>query len=460
MSVERRAAKRPLRPALGCARVLACALALAAGCGEGEAPRSRALEGPAGGSEPASARRDAPPEPVARRGLWVLCEGSQRVLEHRERLPLLLDDAEALGVTDLFVQVYRGGRAWFDSSRADTTPYQRVWRVGSGGERRDALRVLIERAHARGLRVHAWVNALQLAANPDAPIVEDLGRAAVAVDHRGRSLLDYPAYEVPPPDRRYYRLGTPGVWLDPAAPGVADWLAGTFAELVRRYPELDGLHLDYIRYPDALPFAPGSRFGVGLHFGYGEATRARFREETGLRAPFGDRLGPATRWDDWRRGKLTRLVREVARRAREAHPEELLVSAAVLADRERAYLVDLQDWPGWLDAGAIDVAVPMLYSLDTRLVRYGVQALSGLARDRPIWVGLGSWLFADDPKEAVHQLRFVEREPRLGSALFSWDSIREAPELRAALARFAGGAEERPVESEAPGPEGAADGPS
>ena len=52
---------------------------------------------------------------AAPRGLWVLAEGSQRVLEHPERVALLLADAKALGVTDLFLQVHRGGRAWFAS---------------------------------------------------------------------------------------------------------------------------------------------------------------------------------------------------------------------------------------------------------------------------------------------------------------------------------------------------------
>ena len=132
--------------------------------------------------------------------------------------------------------------------------------AGAGGT--DPLRELIRQAHASGLRVHAWVNVLSLADNRDAPLIRELGRDAVMVDQQGRSILDYPKLDVPEPDRRYYRMGTPAVWLDPAAPGVAPRLAETFAELAPRYPELDGLHLAYIRYPGVLPFAPGSRFGA------------------------------------------------------------------------------------------------------------------------------------------------------------------------------------------------------
>jgi uncharacterized lipoprotein YddW (UPF0748 family) len=392
-------------------------------------------EAPAPASEPHGAPSPPARDVALRRGLWVLCEGSQRVLEQRERLDALLEDARELGVSDLFVQVYRGGRAWFPSQRADATPYAALWRE----EGRDALSVLVERAQQQGLRVHAWVNVLSLASNPDAQVLRDLGRDAALVDQKGRSVLDYPDFEVPPPDRSYYRMGTPAVWLDPAVPGVAERLAETFAELLAAYPALDGLHLDYVRYADVLPFTPGLRFGVGLSFGFGEPSRARFQTETGLVAPFGDAIAHGSRFDDWRREKLTELVAAVARRARAARPG-LEVSAAVVADRQRAYLVDFQHWAGWLDEGLLDFAVPMLYTRDQELLRHGVEELAGLARHRALWVGLGSWLFATEPESAVAQLRAVATEPALGSALFSWDSIHDAPALRDALAAEVRGA--------------------
>jgi uncharacterized lipoprotein YddW (UPF0748 family) len=381
------------------------------------------------GAGPAAAPAAETPSAGARRGLWVLCEGSQRVLEHPERVETLLADAEALAVTDLFVQVYRAGRAWFRTTLADGAPFAGLARADGS----DALAELIRRAHARGLRVHAWVNVLSLASNRQAPILLALGRDAVVVDQKGRSLLDYPELDVPPPDREWLRLGTPAIWLDPAVPGVSERLAVTFGELVRGYPELDGIHLDYVRYPDTLPFSPGTQFGVGLSFGFGEPVRARFLAETGRVAPFASSLANAERFDGWRREKLGALVAAIASTARAERPG-LLVSAAVIAERERAYRVDLQDWLGWLDARQLDFAVPMLYTRDPSLLRYGVETYAGLARRRALWVGLGSWLFADTPALAVEQLRTASAEPGLGTALFSWDSIRDTPTLLSALA--------------------------
>ncbi len=373
-----------------------------------------------------------PPEPAAvvpapRRGLWVLCEGSQRVLEHPDRIPALIADADALDVSDLFVQVYRGGRAWFDSTHADATPYREL-RAATG---EDTLARLIQVGHAAGLRVHAWVNVLSLAGNRSAPLLRDLP-GAVAVDKQGRSVLDYPKLEVPPPDRRYYRMGTPAVWLDPGAPGLAERMAATFAELLMRHPDLDGLHLDYIRYPDALPFSPGSRFGVGLDFGYGAATRARFQAETGLTAPLGDSLANAERWDDWRREQVTALVRLIGAAARVLAPE-LELSAAVWTWTDRAYLSLGQDWRRWLEEDLLDFAVVMAYTLDDRLLRYQAEHFASLYEGR-VWVGLGSWLFADAPERAARQVGIVRATGAAADSLFSWDAIADAPALREALA--------------------------
>jgi len=381
----------------------------------------------------------APGMPAVRRSshpraLWVLAEGSERVLEHPDRMEALFEDVAAHEVSDIFVQVYRGGRAWFPSSRADTAPYQRVFRTGAPGEEtRDALQVLLERAHAAGVRVHAWVNVLSLSKNPDAPIVREVGREAVLTDQWGRSLLDYPGFEAPAPEGDYYRMGTPGIYLDPAVPGVATYLAETFEELLAQYPALDGLHFDYIRYPDVLPFSPGLRFGVGISLGHGAASRARFAAETGLVAPVGKSLAHGSRFDDWRREKLTELVAHVGNRARAVRPG-LEISAAVISYADRAYLSLFQDWRGWLEEGLIDVAVPMLYSKDPRLVQYGTEHFAGLPYADRIWVGLGSWLFASEPERALAQLREVESRPPLGVALFSWDSIRQSDPLRNALA--------------------------
>jgi uncharacterized lipoprotein YddW (UPF0748 family) len=264
-----------------------------------------------------------------------------------------------------------------------------------------------------------------------------------------RALSRYPKLDIPEPDRSYYRMGTPAVWLDPAAPGVAGYLAATFAELMVRYPELDGLHLDYIRYPGVLPFAPGSRFGVGLDFGYGETTRARFQSETGLAAPLGDDLRNANRWDEWRREKMNELVATLRAAARSARPEapeneQPLFSAAVGNYAERVYLAEAQDWKRWIEDGLLDFAIPMAYTLDDRMFRYSVEGFASGPRSERIWIGQGTWLFANHPERALAQLEVARSAGARGEVLFSYDSIAEAPALRDALRESLGASAREP----------------
>ena len=367
-------------------------------------------------SEPepgAPAPSAAAPEP--RRALWILAEGSHRTLEDPARIDRLLERATRLGFTDLLVQVYRGGRSWFPSSHADDTPYRNI--VASSGE--PPLRRLLDGAHARGLKVHAWFNVLSLASNRNAPLLEHVGRKAVTVDRAGRSLLDYPRYDVPPPDRQHTRLGTPGLWLDPAVPGVIEYLEQTLDDLVEAAPDLDGLHLDYVRHPLALPFAPGSRFDVGLDFGYGEVSRIRFEQEHGVKFRRGDQ------WDGFRRDRVNELVRRFKLRL----PEAWALSAAVLPWADRAYLVAMQDWRRWLEQGWTDFVVAMVYMRDEPLLRYVSHGLRGGIGGERVWLGLGAWLFLKRPERIQIQLDQVRAVNPAGIALFSYDALADAPEV-------------------------------
>lgn len=377
-------------------RVLAAALLMSA-CSRAELPGARG--------------------PLA---LWVLAEGSERTLESPEKIALLIERAHALRASDLFVQVHRGGRAWFASSHADDAPFRAI--RAAHPDAPEPLADLVARAHARGIRVHAWFNCLALAQNKDAPIVQRVGREAVQVDRAGRSLLDYPEGNVPPPDGQYLELDTPGYWLDPAVPGVGEFLAETVADLARAAPELDGLHLDYIRYPYALPMTPGSRFR-GLDFGYGEVAKARFAAENGGKFEVGDK------WDEFRRARVTELVA----RLRAAAPKSWQLSAAVLAYADRAYLTSLQDWRGWLDDGRLDFAVAMAYTRDERLLRYQARALHYGIGGQKLWFGLGAWLVVDEPARIAKQLALVREVEPPGVALFSYDALAAKPETLEAL---------------------------
>ncbi len=352
-------------------------------------------------------------------GIWVEAEGPNRTLDDLGRLEQMVLRAADARLTDLYLQVYRGGRTWYASSLADDAPYrQAINRQGY-----DPLQFVLNVAHSKRLRVHAWVNLFNLGKHRDGPLQARLGPPAVTRDNRGRSLLEYDKFRPPGDEAKWVTLDTPGYWLDPGDPHVQDALAALIQELVSRYPTLDGVHFDFIRYPYAVPTVPGSRYSNGLDFGYGERSVARFAEETGLSA-FVTKGNPpvAQRWDDWRRDQIGRLLRRVRQRVRELR-RDLILSAALLPWPDRAYQSAYQDWRRWLEEGVLDYGIVMNYNRDSHLARYvSRQAVAFRGRSK-LFIGLGAYIFLDQPDLLARQVRDAKEQGADGVVLFSYDNM-------------------------------------
>jgi uncharacterized lipoprotein YddW (UPF0748 family) len=352
-------------------------------------------------------------------GLWVEAEGPNRTLDDLGRLEAMVLTAARVGITHLYLQVYRGGRSWYPSSLADDEPYRRaLTRQGY-----DPLQFALGLAHAKGLRVHAWMNLFNLGKYRDGPLQARLGTPAVVRDNRGRSLLDYDNSRPPGDEGKWVMLDTPGYWLDPGDLQVQASLVALIQELVSRYPALDGVHFDFIRYPYAVPTVPGSRYSDGLDFGYGERSVARFRAETGLSA-FAAKDDPAVaqRWDDWRREQLDQFLRQVRGQLKQFR-RKLVLSAALLAWPDRAYLSAYQDWRLWLEEGLLDQGIVMNYNRDSRLARYlSRQAVAFRGRSK-LFVGLGAYALLDQPDLLARQVSDARQQGADGVVLFSYDNL-------------------------------------
>jgi len=352
-------------------------------------------------------------------GLWVEAEGPNRTLDDLGRLETMVLTAARAGITHLYLQVYRGGRSWYASTLADDGPYRRA--LTSQGY--DPLQFALGLAHAKGLRVHAWMNLFNLGKYRDGPLQARLGAPAVVRDNRGRSLLDYDNSRPPGDEGKWVMLDTPGYWLDPGDLQVQGTLVTLIQELVARYPALDGVHFDFIRYPYAVPTVPGSRYSNGLDFGYGERSVARFHTETGLSA-FAAKDDPAVaqRWDDWRREQLDQFLRRVRGRLKQFR-RKLVLSAALLAWPDRAYLSAYQDWRLWLEEGLLDQGIVMNYNRDSRLSRYlSRQAVAFRGRSK-LFVGLGAYALLDQPDLLARQVSDARQQGADGVVLFSYDNL-------------------------------------
>jgi uncharacterized lipoprotein YddW (UPF0748 family) len=317
------------------------------------------------------------------RGLWVECEGSQETLSTKAKIDQLIRRAQSSRFNTLFIQVYRHDRAWYNSRYADTTPYRDIVKR----EKIDPLAYLIQHARKAGLKVHAWLNMFRIGKGKNAPVLKRFGRDIITRDGKGISLLNYQTSALP----------DGGYWLDPGDENVTLYLRNIIAEVVRKYPGLDGIHLDYTRYPFNSPYA-GSRWAGRNDLGYGKESVRRFKKWTGV-DPITMELTRSNcqAWDNWRRHQLNSFVEGAYGLVRRLNPS-LDFSVAVIAWADRAYLSSFQDWRRWLDEGSVDFVAPMNYGTDSRMASYLTGTAIAARGDRQVYIGLGQYLLGSRPE--------------------------------------------------------------
>ncbi len=179
-------------------------------------------------------------------------------------------------------------------------------------------------------------------------------------------------------------------FLDPGHPAAAQYVVDVALNLVRRY-DIDGIHLDYIRYG-------------GGQFGYNPVSVSRYMTQThATAAPAA--TDPA--WQQWRRDQVSHLMRQVYLEAITLKPQ-IKVSAATIAwgagptsDAEwrqsRTMNDTFQDWLGWLDEGILDMALPMNYDREAnesqrRWFDQWIEWERDHRGDRHLVIGIGAYL--------------------------------------------------------------------
>jgi uncharacterized lipoprotein YddW (UPF0748 family) len=337
---------RPVSPGTG---------ASASGARDTLASRSGAPWAPIGHDEPARSMVGAAPESLValRAGLgridylWVV----RTALVQPASVDSMVERARRMRVRGLLVQVVGRGDAWY---RSDLLP--RPEALASAPPDYDPLARVLERAHAAGLEVHAWMNCLLVWSAPRPPrdprhvVNAHPEWIAMLSDGRRMSRLS---------PRTLDRLGVEGTYLAPAHPRVRQWVAAIAAEIVSRYP-VDGVHLDYIRCPD-------------VETGFDPNTRARFALAHGVDplritfAPSSVRWSLTRQFREFQRQQVTAVVREV-RDSLLSRRTDVVLSAAVVADTGRAEGLTAQSWRDWMRDGLLDRVYPMCYSPDVQRV--------------------------------------------------------------------------------------------
>ena len=246
----------------------------------------------------------------------------------------------------------------------------------------DQLAQCVAAARKHDLEVHAWKITWNLEGAPREFIkkMRESGRTQVS------------------------SAGKPLNWLCPSHPENVALELESILEIVTNY-DVDGIHLDYIRYP-------------GSHACYCEECRKRFTLATRLKienwpAVVLPKAGVySDRYTEWRTQQITRLVRLLSKRVREVD-SYLKISAAVFGAYPACVPSIGQDWIAWSKAGYIDFVCPMNYTEDTDyFTELLVNQLALMPKDVAIYPGIGatasnSLLRPDAVVEQVYLSRYL-----------------------------------------------------
>ncbi len=340
---------------------------------------------------------------VSKRGLFVSVIENTLVLNSREEITRLIDFSKQARVDSLFVQIYRSGKAWFPSELADRKPYDEAFKkVGE-----DPLALLIKTAHDQKIEVHAWVNMLSLSDNEKAPFLKKYG-PEILTQKPGPKKKKLGDYKI---DNQFF--------LEPAEWRVREEASQIVEEIVKTYPQLDGVQLDYIRYPDANPF-----------YGYSPESMARFKQMTGE----ADISEANPKWKDWRRAQVTELVEILRRRALALRPG-LQFSTTGCAPYSRAIHECFQDWPAWASGGAADFVTVMTYPPDVETFEKYLKNLKEKSDFSKVNIAIGVYKLVEQPDIFKKQFDICESAGARGCVVFYYGILRDHPELAQPLKR-------------------------
>ena len=250
----------------------------------------------------------------------VACTPQDAEKQKRE-LAAMLDTLQAMKVNTVLLQTRVRGDLIYPSA---IEPFSHLFTGVVGlSPGYDPLAFAIEECHKRGMQLHAWIVTMPLGKDEHIAL---LGNKALP--RRRRSLCSH--YD--------------GAWyMEPGNPATSDYIVAIVKEIVEKY-DVDGIHLDYVRYPDK-------------NKGYPDASLYR-------------KYGKGVSLASWRRSNITRIVKNVYACVKELKPW-VRVSCATLGKYNHltrysslgwdAYNVGFQEAQQWARDGIVDMILPMLY---------------------------------------------------------------------------------------------------
>jgi uncharacterized lipoprotein YddW (UPF0748 family) len=362
---------------------------------------------------------------------WASGEGSawivRDLLLSKDRIDQAILDMRNTGLSRAFIQVSARLHSYFPSE-----VYPPAEELLSGGDMRDPFGYFTERAKEAGIEVHAWVNILYAWSTEEGPSARghpfNLHPEWFVHDRGGVSMRYAPLPSLLARD-------IPGYFLSPAPPEIVELVSRYLEELVRKY-DVDGVHLDYIRYPARdTGFGPWERTSFERRYYVDPLELFDPDSSFSLTRRYGQRgkRDLEGKWEEFRAGLITNLIKSLRGRL-SLTGKEVVLSAAVLADPDSARTIYGQDWAGWLDQGLVDFVIMMNYTKSTKSFLRHIENPRVRAHSAKVMVGVST--FNQGPEEAVEKARLALERGMRGVCFFSYNDLSMKEEFLPHIKRF------------------------
>ncbi len=350
-----------------------------------------------------------PFEKDAIRGIW-----HRPTEQSRAEIQRTLDFLKNSGLNTVFLETFFHGYTMFPSETM--AEYGLPKKNPRFPKLPDPLAVWVDEAHERGMQVHPWMEVFYVG-NKVAPPKNDAIEGPIISKYPQWANVSYAGRHQGKPSMATLERGA--YFLDPANDEVHDFLTKLMTEAATRY-QIDGLQLDYIRYPSSLPKSP-----LYSSWGYTAAARAKFKAIAGIDPnQFTDAgSGAWAQWQRFRMDQVSRLVASVRQSlTQNVKRDGFALSAAVFPREAESIQRKQQDWGRWVQQGWIDMLCPMTLTSSIKAIAsdvgHMVSVRNHLNRDVKVVSGLFGPFNGNEADLILDQIDVAHHHQADGFSLF------------------------------------------
>lgn len=335
------------------------------------------------------------------KGVWIRPKETSS-----EAIIQTLDKIKAAGINNIFLETYFHGKTIFPSQTMANYGFisQNERFVGF-----DPLKVWIEEAHKRNIKVQIWFETFYV--GNDDPKCNPKSIISVNPGWANRTKRDFDS-AAPVPSLSEHG----GYFIDPANPDVQEYLIDLLTEIIKNYHP-DGINLDYIRYPQSV--LPKLASYDLSNWGYTEYARSEFKAKyckDPIDISYDDQAW--TMWDKYRQDKVTSFVLRVCNLTKR---NNVMLTAVIFPDRQKALETKQQDWKTWATLGYVDGFTPLLLTCDSKTASVMMQdVIRNMSPNTSLYAGLFITFMGGSSEDLLRQIQEARKLGAKGIIIFDY----------------------------------------